>query len=69
MRQQDIRAAIDEEKDVVFNGLVYKVSAYIYRRITNPYTRKRISIIQLELYRGNNSVIIADPRKVELKEN
>lgn len=69
MRQQDIRVAIDEEKDVVYDGLVYKITAYIYRRITNPYNGNRNSIIQVELYRGNNSVIIADPRKVELKEN
>lgn len=70
MKSEEIRKAIDERTPVVYEGKVYScIQAYIYRMIRDPHNGRYHSILQVELLsRSNsNSVIIADPRKVELE--
>ena len=71
MKPADIRKAIDERLPVVYDGKVYpRMTAYIYRMIRDPYSGRYHSILQVELLSksNSNSVLIVDPRKVELAE-
>ena len=69
MKPNEIRKAIDERAPVIYEGKVYPcINAYIYRMIRDPYKNRYHSILQVELQSNSNSnsVLIVDPRKVEL---
>lgn len=71
MKPEEIRKAIDERAPVVYEGKVYPcITAYIYRMIRDPYNGRYHPILQVELLSKSNvnSVLIVDPRKVELAD-
>ena len=70
MTSQEIRKAIDDRVPVLYEGKVYpRINAYIYRMIRDPYNGKEHTILQVEIQdKVNNSVFIADPRKVSVAE-
>ena len=68
MSPQETKDAIDRKLPVLYEGKVYpRINAYIYRMIRDPYNGKEHTILQIEIQdKVNNSVFIADPRKVSV---
>lgn len=68
MNSDEVKEAMRNFTPVKYKGEEYKsISAYIFRRVTNPHTGKYTFILQVELEsRCGHSVTIADAKKVEL---
>lgn len=68
MTSEEVKKAMQEFKQVRYNGIVYnRISAYIYRAVRVPMTNTFKGILQVELLDKNeNSVTIAEIEKVEL---
>lgn len=68
MTSDEIKKAMQEFKQVRYNGIVYnRICAYIYRAVRVPMTNTFKGILQVELLDKNeNSVTIAEIEKVEL---
>jgi hypothetical protein len=70
MSSADIKKAMANFSPVEYRGIVYKkINAYIYRIYVNPNTGKYKEAFQVELLDKNEqSVTIADPKEIKLKE-
>lgn len=68
MSSEEIKAAMLNSKPVKYDGIIYKrITAYIYRVIKTSEGLRTVFQVEL-LDRNEHSVVIADPKKVELIE-
>lgn len=70
MTSEQVKEAMRNFSPVIYDGIEYKrITAYIYRVIKSKHEATFKTILQVELLdRKECSVTIADPKKVELKE-
>lgn len=70
MNSAEIKQAMVSLAPVIHKGIEYqRISAYIYRIYISPHSHKYREAFQVELLDKNGqSVTIADPKEIKLKE-
>ena len=70
MNSDEIKQAMVNLTPVIHRGIEYqRISAYIYRIYESPNSHKYREVFQVELLDKNGqSVTIADPKEITLKE-
>ena len=70
MNSDEIKKAMVNLTHVIHRGIEYqRISAYIYRIYVSPNSHKYREVFQVELLDKNGqSVTIADPKEIELKD-
>lgn len=70
MTSAEIKQAMVNFTPVIHRGIEYqRISAYIYRIYVKPHTHKYKEAFQVELLdKHGQSVTIADPKEIKLKE-